>query len=120
MTWYLICAIFAVGLWAVIALPNLVRKVVGLSIMNTAVILFFVFQGSILGRVPPIVTDASADTASFADPLPQALMLTAIVVGICIVAVALVIVYRLYQRYQTLDIRELERVIWKPESHASE
>ncbi len=115
MTWYLICAILAVGLWAVIALPNLIRKIVGLSMMNTAVILFFVYQGSLDSTSPPIVTDGSVDPSLVADPLPQALMLTAIVVGICIVAVALVIAYKLYERFQTLDVRELERMIWKAE-----
>jgi multicomponent Na+:H+ antiporter subunit C len=46
------------------------------------------------------------------DPLPQALMLTAIVVGVCIVALALALVHRLYRRFETLDIREIERQVW--------
>lgn len=111
MTWYLIAALFLVGLWGVIALNNVIRKVIGLTFMNSAIILFFVYYGSIGGRRAPILADERA-TTGLADPLPQALMLTAIVVGICVVAVALVIVFRLYQRFGTLDIRELERRAW--------
>jgi multicomponent Na+:H+ antiporter subunit C len=47
------------------------------------------------------------------DPLPQALMLTAIVVGVCVMALALVLVYRLYARFRTLDVREIEQRLWK-------
>lgn len=110
MTWYLIGAIFLVGLWGVIAVPNLVKKVVALSIMNSAIILFFVYFGSLSGDAAPIQTGADGIPV---DPLPQALMLTAIVVGVCVVALALVLVYRLYLRHGTLDIREIERKVWK-------
>ena len=110
MSWYLIGAIFLVGLWGIIAVPNLIKKVVALSIMNSAVILFFIYFGSLSGDTAPILTGASGTPV---DPLPQALMLTAIVVGVCVVALALALVYRLYQRYGTLDVHELERRIWK-------
>ena len=110
MTWYLIGAIFLVGLWGVISVANLIKKVVALSIMNSAIILFFVYFGSLSGNTAPILTEIEGTPV---DPLPQALMLTAIVVGICVVALALVLVYRLYQRYGTLDIGEIERQVWK-------
>ena len=110
MSWYLIGAIFVVGLWGVIAIPNLVKKVVALSLMNSAIILFFVYFGSLSGDTAPILTGAEGTPV---DPLPQALMLTAIVVGVCVVALALVLVYRLYRRFGTLDAREIERKVWK-------
>jgi multicomponent Na+:H+ antiporter subunit C len=117
VTVYLIAAIFIIGLWGVISLPNLIRKVVALSFMNSAIILFFVHLASRTGTRAPILSTETEEvlrtgTTSVADPVPQALMLTAIVVGICVVAVALVLVYRLYRRYGTLDIRELEEKIW--------
>jgi multicomponent Na+:H+ antiporter subunit C len=113
MTWYLIGAIFLVGLWGVISLPNLIKKVVALSIANSAIILFFVYFGSLSGDTAPIMT---GDVGRPVDPLPQALMLTAIVVGVCVVTLALVLVYRLYRRYGTLDIREIERLVWKSDA----
>ncbi len=108
--WYLIGAIFLVGIWAVVALPNLIKKVVGLSVANSAVIMFFVYYGSLSGDTAPILTGAEGTPV---DPLPQALMLTAIVVGVCVVALALALVYRLYLRYGTLDVRRIERKVWK-------
>ncbi len=110
MSWYLIGAIFLVGLWGVISIPNLVKKVVALSIANSAIILFFIYFGSLSGEEAPILIEGASRPV---DPLPQALMLTAIVVGVCIVALALLLVYRLYLRYGTLDIREIERAVWK-------
>ena len=89
MNWYLIGAIFVVGLWGVIAIPNLVKKIVALSLMNSAIILFFVSFGSLSGDTAPILTGTEGTPV---DPLPQALMLTAIVVGVCVVALALVLV----------------------------
>lgn len=110
MAWYLIGAIFLIGLWGVISLPNLIKKVAALSIANSAIILFFVYFGSLSGETAPILT---GDHGRPVDPLPQALMLTAIVVGICVVSLALALIYRLYRRYQTLDIRKIERRVWK-------
>jgi multicomponent Na+:H+ antiporter subunit C len=129
-TWYLIGAIFLVGLWGVIAEGNIIKKIIALSISNSAIIMLFIFFGSRSGNTAPILTgplaaDAAADGVATTnggtaivppvpvDPIPQALTLTAIVVGICVVALALVLAYRLYQRYGTLDATELENLVWK-------
>ncbi len=108
MAWYLIGAIFLVGLWGVIAIPNLVRKVIALSVANSAIIMLFVYYASLSGDAAPILTEVGTPV----DPVPHALMLTAIVVGICIIALALALVYQLYLRYETLDMREIERRVW--------
>ncbi|MFP4375430.1 MAG: sodium:proton antiporter [Spirochaetales bacterium] len=112
MTWYLIGAIFLAGIWGIIAQRNLIKKIVGLSIANSAIIMFFIYFGSLSGTGAPIVGDEGLEMRPV-DPVPQALMLTAIVVGICIVALGLVLVYRLYRRYGTLDMAEIERQVWK-------
>lgn len=109
ISWYLIGAVFLVGIWGVIAARNIIKKVIGLSIANSAVIMMFVYFGSLSGATAPILRGSHGTPV---DPVPQALMLTAIVVGICVVAVALVLVYRLYQRFGTLDAQELERLAW--------
>ena len=109
MAWYLIGGLFLVGLWGMVARANLVKKVISLSIANSAIVLFFVYQGSLSGSTAPIMTGVDAPVV---DPVPQALMLTAIVVGICVVALALALVYRIYERFHTLDMREIERRSW--------
>ena len=109
MTWILIGALFLVGIWGVVVKSNLVKKVMALSIANSAVVLLFVYNGSLSGTTAPITGGAGA----MVDPLPQALMLTAIVVGICVVALALALVYRLHRRFGTLDMRVIEKKAWK-------
>ncbi|MBN2585662.1 MAG: NADH-quinone oxidoreductase subunit K [Candidatus Fermentibacteraceae bacterium] len=109
MVWILIGAIFMVGLWGVVNRANMVKKVMGLSIANSGIILLFVYYGSLSGDTAPIEGGGGA----MVDPMPQALMLTAIVVGVCVMAMALVLVYRLYMKYGTLDMREVERKAWR-------
>lgn len=108
-TYHLIAALFVAGLWGVVSAPSMIRKVIGLSIANSAVILLFVWGAAQSGNTAPIL-DGAAGTP--VDPLPHALMLTAIVVGVCVVALALVLIYRLFQRYGTLDMSEIERRVW--------
>jgi multicomponent Na+:H+ antiporter subunit C len=85
---------------------NLVKKVFALSIQNSAVILLFIVEGSRIGDHAPILSE---DRVRYVDPIPQALMLTAIVVGICVTALALALVYRLYQKYESLNVEEIQR-----------
>lgn len=115
MAYYLIGAIFLIGLWGLVRKNNLIKKVIALSIANSAIIFFFVYHGSISGGTAPISETAagSEPAAPMVDPLPQALMLTAIVVGVCLVALALALVYRLYRRYGSLDMRRIESEAWK-------
>ncbi len=109
MAWILIGTLFLVGLWGVVVKANLVKKVMSLTIANSAIVFFFVYQGSRSGTTAPI----TGTDAAMVDPMPQALMLTAIVVGICVVTLALVLVYRLYQRFGTLDMKAIEKKAWK-------
>lgn len=109
MAWVLIAALFLVSLWGVVVKPNMVKKVMSLSMANSAIVLLFVYYGSLSGTTAPI----TGGEGPMVDPLPQALMLTAIVVGICVVAFALVLVYRLHEQFGTLDMRTIEREAWK-------
>lgn len=106
MAWSLIAALFIVGAWGLACKRNLVKKVIAVGILNSSVVILFVYLGSLTGKNAPImVVRRQADVV---DPLPQALMLTAIVVGICLTALASALVYLLYRRCRTLDIREIE------------
>jgi len=104
---YLILALFLLGLWGLLSYRNLIKKVIALNIMNGAIIMLFLYggEGDSPGRSAPILVQ---DVSAIVDPLPQAMMLTAIVVGVCITALALVLVYLMYQRYHTLDIAKIE------------
>ena len=99
------------GGWGVVRKRNMVKKVMALNIANSAIIILFIYYGSLSGTTAPIAGTAE----TMVDPLPQALMLTAIVVGICVIALAVALVYRLYVTYGTLDMREIERRAWKDE-----
>ncbi len=103
----LIVILFCAGLWAVLSGRNLIRKIVGLSILNSAVVMLFVLAGRIGGSTAPILK--SAEASQYVDPIPQALMLTAIVVGLSITAVALILSVKLYRVFGSLDIEEIER-----------
>jgi len=98
---------FLIGIAGLVAKRNLVKKTFALAIMNSAVVLLFVLEGSSIGDEAPLL---GGPGASFVDPVPQALMLTAIVVGVCVSALALALAYRLYKAYGTLDVDELKRL----------
>jgi multicomponent Na+:H+ antiporter subunit C len=115
MSVYLIGALFLIGMWGVITKPNLIKKIIALNVINGAVVMFFVHHSSRSGTTAPIRGDAGAglSEAMMVDPLPQALMLTAIVVGICITALGLALAVLLHRRFGTLDMRRIERAAWE-------
>ncbi|MFB6086105.1 MAG: cation:proton antiporter subunit C [Halodesulfurarchaeum sp.] len=99
--------VLSVGLYGVIASPNLVKKVVGLNVFQVGIFLFFIGSGFVEGGEPPIGTHGPGPYVS---PLPQVLILTAIVVGVSLTAVALALIVRIYDGYGSLDesvIREV-------------
>lgn len=98
--------LFITGICGLILCGNIVKKVMALNIINSSVVILFIISGSFKGSHAPIVFDMEKNIV---DPVPQALMLTAIVVGICVTALALALVYRLYSFYGSLDIGEIEK-----------
>lgn len=105
---YLLCILlFLVGLYGVITKRNLIKIVIGLAIMEYSVNLFLVLMGYIEGGTAPILSDELVKRV-FVDPLPQALVLTAIVIGLATTALLLAIAIRIYKRYNTFDIREIK------------
>lgn len=93
-----------IGLFAVVFIKNIIKKIFGLGIMNSAVVLIFIIRGSEIGNNAPILNDKVGTSV---DPVPQALMLTAIVISVCITALALGLAYNLYIKYRTFDIDTL-------------
>lgn len=104
-----IIVLITIGLFGMIMKKNLVKKVIGMSIFQSAIILFYISKSVKLGATVPILVDelAEAEVAAYINPLPHALMLTAIVVGVATVGVAFALLVLIYKRYNTLDEKEL-------------
>ena len=96
--------LFAVGFSTLLLHRNLIKKIIGLNIMDTAACLLLTGLGYIRGRVPPILTDGNTDPSAYANPLPAGLVLTGIVVSVSVTALMLALTVRLYDRYHTLDV----------------
>ncbi|MBQ2154633.1 MAG: cation:proton antiporter subunit C [Oscillospiraceae bacterium] len=99
--------LFAVGFTTLLLHRNLLKKIIGLNIMDTAAYLFLASLGYIAGRKPPIITDGNTDPAAYANPLPAGLVLTGIVVSVSVTALMLALTLRLYRRYHTLDLDKI-------------
>jgi multicomponent Na+:H+ antiporter subunit C len=98
----------AIGLYMMIANKNLVKKVIGLNMFQTGVFLFFITSAYRIGGAAPIIEEGAGPYVS---PLPQVIVLTAIVVGISLTAVGLALTIRLYSEYGTLRADALREVI---------
>jgi multicomponent Na+:H+ antiporter subunit C len=99
--------LFGIGFTMLFFQRNLLKKLIGMNIMDTGVFLFLASMGYIEGRKAPIVTNGVLDTAAYINPVPAGLVLTGIVVSVSVTAVMLSLVIRLYKRYHTLDLDEI-------------
>jgi len=110
MTAYiLVMILFGVGLYGLLAKKNLIKIIIGLTIMENAVNLFLILLGYRLnGRSPILAPDQSI--TRMVDPLPQALVLTSIVIGLATTALLVAVAIRLYQKYHTFDITQIRKL----------
>jgi multicomponent Na+:H+ antiporter subunit C len=99
--------LLGVGLYTMIDANNLVKKVIGLNIFQVSVFLFLVSSGYLEGAEPAI----GKGDGRYVNPLPHVLILTAIVVGVSLTAVALALVIRVYEEYGTLDEEHVQEVM---------
>lgn len=105
--------LFGIGFGNLLLQPNLIKKIIGLNIMDTAVYLFLAEKGYIAGRVAPIVVDGVQSMEAYINPIPSGLVLTGIVVSVSVSALMLALTIRLYRRYQTLDLDEISKRLKK-------
>lgn len=104
-------ALVAVGLYMVIANDNLVKKVIGINLFQSAILLFFIATAFVDGGDAPIVPpETDPGELVVASPLPHVLVLTAIVVGVSLTAVGLALVVRIYNEYGTFYESSLREV----------
>jgi multicomponent Na+:H+ antiporter subunit C len=101
-----------IGLLTVLSKRNLIKIIVGLMVMDTGVNLLLIAIGYIHNRTSPVLTRAYSDPSKMVDPVPQALVLTAIVIGLGVVALALALAIRVYGHYGTLDTQEMRGLKW--------
>jgi multicomponent Na+:H+ antiporter subunit C len=98
--YWMVMVLLMIGLYVVMAKQNLIKKVIGLNIFQTAIILFFISMGKVKGGSAPII---DKDITVYSNPVPHVLMLTAIVVGISVTALALALVVRIFEAYGTIE-----------------
>ena len=100
--------LFLIGLYIVISKNNLIKKFLGLNIMETSVFLFIVALGVIDGGTPPVMEPGVAPP--FTSPVPQSLILTGIVVAVSTTGLALSLIIRIYQQRGTIEADELREM----------
>uniref|UniRef100_UPI004057AEDE sodium:proton antiporter n=1 Tax=Agathobacter sp. TaxID=2021311 RepID=UPI004057AEDE len=99
--------LFGIGFANLLFQKNLIKKIIGFNIMDTAIYLFLAEKGYITGRIAPIVVDGIQTVETYINPIPSGLVLTGIVVSVSVSALMLSLTMRLYQRYHTLDLDEI-------------
>ncbi len=107
--YWVFAILLMIGFYAVIAKVNLIKKLIGLTLFQSAVFLLYITMGRVEGGTAPIFSDA-AGTAIYANPLPQVLILTAIVVGISTTALGLGIVVRIREEYGSIEESEIAEI----------
>ncbi|HHN46349.1 MAG TPA: cation:proton antiporter [Planctomycetes bacterium] len=110
---FVLCLVlFLVGLYGVLSQKNLIKIIIGLAISGNAVNLFLILLGYRSGGLAPIRTLGIIDgfAASAVDPLPQAMVLTAIVIDLGVLALLVSIAMRLHQRYGSYDVTEIKKL----------
>ncbi|MFW0861541.1 MAG: cation:proton antiporter subunit C [Dethiobacter sp.] len=100
--------LFIIGFHTMLTHNNLIKKVIGMNIMDTAIFLLFVAIGYVRGGRSPIL-EPGVDHV-FINPLPSALILTGIVVAVSVTAYALSLIIKLYKHYGTIDAEEIMRI----------
>lgn len=102
--YWIVIILMMTGFYIVIAQGNLIKKVVGLNIFQTSVIIMYVSMGNVKDGAPPILTEG---ISVYSNPLPHVLMLTAIVVGVATTALALALIVRINESYGSVEEDEI-------------
>ena len=104
--------LIACGLFLIFTQKNIIKLLVGLNIAETGVNILIVFTGILKGKTAPILSGTVKDISTMVDPVPQALVLTSIVIGFGVTAFGLALAVRLYEKYHTLDIDKIRGLRW--------
>ncbi len=107
--YYFLAALTVIGFYGMLAKRNLVKKLIGMTILQTSIILFWLVGAYKAGGSVPIYDErlGVADPGLYVNPLPHTLMLTAIVVAVVTLGVAFALIVAIHRAYDTLDEEEL-------------
>jgi multicomponent Na+:H+ antiporter subunit C len=104
--------LFFTGLYIMLVKKNLIKVIIGLDILDTGVYLFLIAVGYTNQGTAPIFSKSVTDPKNMVDPVPQAMVLTAIVIGVGVLALALALAIKLYKHYGTLNLRKIKEQRW--------
>ena len=104
-------ALMTIGLYMLMVKKNFIKMILGICIIDSGVNLLLISIGYVRGGTAPILS-GNVSPSQFVDPLPQALVLTNIVIGISVTALALSVVIKLYEHYKTLNSNEVRDMKW--------
>ena len=99
--------LFCIGFATLFLHPNLIKKIIGLNLMDAAVFLMLAAVGYVDGGKAPIIVNGITDASYYVNPVPGGLVLTGIVVAVSTTAFFLALTQRLYHLYHTLDLDEI-------------
>ena len=99
--------LFGIGFTTLLFHRNLIKKLIGMNIMDSGVFLLLASMGYIRGRRAPIIENGVTEASAYINPIPAGLVVTGIVVSVSVTAVMLALTVRLYKRYHTLDLDEI-------------
>ncbi len=109
MIQYFSLALILIGIYGLLTQKNVIKIIVALNILEIGINVFIISIGYVLGGVAPILTSQNNTSALlYVDPLPQALVLTSIVIGVGITALALVLARKMHEKYGTYELEEME------------
>lgn len=113
--------LFGIGFMNLLLQQNLIKKIIGLNIMDTAIYLFLASRGFIFGRIAPFPDGVTpAETEMYINPIPTGLVLTGIVVSVAVTAFSLALAIRLWRKYHTMNLDEILVLSKKERHHESE
>lgn len=98
--YWVVIILMMLGFYIVISDPNLIKKIIGLTVFQTSVFILFISMSKVEGGTAPIIAE---NFTSYSNPLPHVLILTAIVVGVATTAMGLAIIARIHKAYGTVD-----------------
>ena len=107
--------LFGIGFTTLLLQRNMIKKIIGFSMMDSAIYLFLAAKGYIEGRGAPIVVNGVQSVEAYINPIPSGLVLTGIVVSVSVSALMLALCVRLYYRYHTLDLDKIIAIAGKDE-----
>lgn len=105
--YFLTLLVLTSGLFIMLISDNYVRKIIGLSVMQSSVLIFYLMLGKVNGGIVPIERSLLQNSQLYVSPLPQALMLTAIVVGFATLSLGLSLIYRISKQFNTISEHEI-------------